>query len=144
MVEEYIIYKLYIKDNVLCVLIMLPNVSFGFIFSFLLSFPLSVSGGWETNYSCCASAVGSPGCQVAKVSSKNSTTKSDNILLKGFVSLGVLHFGLFRFHQTLNCVGFCLAIGYKSLPSSVSFCPLLVVMNLLAALLDFAEICSGF
>ncbi|XP_029004193.1 RNA exonuclease 1 homolog [Betta splendens] len=25
-----------------------------------------ISGGWETNYSCCASAVGSPGCQVSK------------------------------------------------------------------------------
>uniref|UniRef100_UPI0037E7B837 RNA exonuclease 1 homolog n=1 Tax=Semicossyphus pulcher TaxID=241346 RepID=UPI0037E7B837 len=25
-----------------------------------------VAGGWETNYSCCAAAVGAPGCQVAK------------------------------------------------------------------------------
>uniref|UniRef100_A0A3Q3K9T3 Exonuclease domain-containing protein n=1 Tax=Monopterus albus TaxID=43700 RepID=A0A3Q3K9T3_MONAL len=25
-----------------------------------------VAGGWETNYSCCAAAVGSPGCQVSK------------------------------------------------------------------------------
>ncbi|GAA6107033.1 RNA exonuclease 1 homolog, partial [Tachysurus ichikawai] len=25
-----------------------------------------VSGGWETQYSCCSGAVGSPGCQVAK------------------------------------------------------------------------------
>ncbi|XP_076582912.1 RNA exonuclease 1 homolog [Chaetodon auriga] len=25
-----------------------------------------VAGGWETNYSCCAAAVGTPGCQVAK------------------------------------------------------------------------------
>lgn len=35
------------------------------------SFPSSpsVAGGWETNYSCCAAAVGAPGCQVSKVSS---------------------------------------------------------------------------
>lgn len=26
-----------------------------------------VPGGWETQYSCCSSGVGSPGCQVAKV-----------------------------------------------------------------------------
>lgn len=25
-----------------------------------------IAGGWETNYSCCAAAVGTPGCQVAK------------------------------------------------------------------------------
>ncbi|XP_067369916.1 RNA exonuclease 1 homolog isoform X2 [Channa argus] len=29
-----------------------------------------VAGGWETNYSCCASAVGTPGCQVAKCYTK--------------------------------------------------------------------------
>lgn len=34
----------------------------------LLSLTMSVPGGWETHYSCCSGAVGSPGCQVAKVS----------------------------------------------------------------------------
>lgn len=28
----------------------------------------TVAGGWETSYSCCAAAVGAPGCQVSKVS----------------------------------------------------------------------------
>ena len=34
----------------------------------LLTLVLSVPGGWETHYSCCSGAVGSAGCQVAKVS----------------------------------------------------------------------------
>lgn len=54
-------------DYVFCVLLMLS-------LSDLITLSMSVAGGWETNYSCCASAVGSPGCQVAKVMLKNSTT----------------------------------------------------------------------
>lgn len=44
-----------------------------FVFYSCLFLPPSVAGGWETNYSCCASAVGSSGCQVAKVILKHST-----------------------------------------------------------------------
>lgn len=28
---------------------------------------LPVAGGWETQYTCCSAAIGSTGCQVAKV-----------------------------------------------------------------------------
>ena len=33
----------------------------------LTSSSLSVAGGWETQYTCCSAAIGSTGCQVAKV-----------------------------------------------------------------------------
>uniref|UniRef100_A0A8C6NYU4 REX1, RNA exonuclease 1 homolog n=1 Tax=Nothobranchius furzeri TaxID=105023 RepID=A0A8C6NYU4_NOTFU len=41
-----------------------------------------VAGGWETNYSCCASAVGAPGCQSAKQHVQDNRKES----LDGFVS----------------------------------------------------------
>uniref|UniRef100_A0A7N6A318 Exonuclease domain-containing protein n=1 Tax=Anabas testudineus TaxID=64144 RepID=A0A7N6A318_ANATE len=41
-----------------------------------------VAGGWETNYSCCASAVGTPGCQVAKQHVQDGRKES----LDGYVS----------------------------------------------------------
>lgn len=34
---------------------------------------LTVVGGWETSYSCCAAGVGTPGCQVSKVSLLNGS-----------------------------------------------------------------------
>ncbi|XP_031614506.1 RNA exonuclease 1 homolog isoform X2 [Oreochromis aureus] len=41
-----------------------------------------VAGGWETNYSCCAAAVGAPGCQTAKQHVQDGRKES----LDGFVS----------------------------------------------------------
>uniref|UniRef100_A0A665WS00 Exonuclease domain-containing protein n=1 Tax=Echeneis naucrates TaxID=173247 RepID=A0A665WS00_ECHNA len=41
-----------------------------------------VAGGWETNYNCCAAAVGSPGCQVAKQHVQDGRKES----LDGYVS----------------------------------------------------------
>uniref|UniRef100_A0A3Q3GR05 REX1, RNA exonuclease 1 homolog n=1 Tax=Labrus bergylta TaxID=56723 RepID=A0A3Q3GR05_9LABR len=41
-----------------------------------------VAGGWETNYSCCAAAVGSPGCQVCKQHVQDGRKES----LDGFVT----------------------------------------------------------
>uniref|UniRef100_A0A1A7YNE0 REX1, RNA exonuclease 1 homolog n=1 Tax=Iconisemion striatum TaxID=60296 RepID=A0A1A7YNE0_9TELE len=41
-----------------------------------------VAGGWETNYSCCASAVGAPGCQSSKQHVQDNRKES----LDGFVS----------------------------------------------------------
>ncbi|XP_022594856.1 RNA exonuclease 1 homolog [Seriola dumerili] len=41
-----------------------------------------VAGGWETNYSCCAAAVGSPGCQVSKQHVQDGRKES----LDGYVS----------------------------------------------------------
>ncbi|XP_035996847.1 RNA exonuclease 1 homolog [Fundulus heteroclitus] len=41
-----------------------------------------VAGGWETTYSCCAAAVGAPGCQIAKQHVQDGRKES----LDGFVS----------------------------------------------------------
>ncbi|XP_008295518.1 RNA exonuclease 1 homolog [Stegastes partitus] len=41
-----------------------------------------VAGGWETNYSCCAAAVGAPGCQTAKQHVQDGRKES----LDGYVS----------------------------------------------------------
>ncbi|KAG7230582.1 hypothetical protein INR49_025299 [Caranx melampygus] len=41
-----------------------------------------VAGGWETNYNCCAAAVGAPGCQVAKQHVQDGRKES----LDGYVS----------------------------------------------------------
>ncbi|XP_019953938.2 RNA exonuclease 1 homolog [Paralichthys olivaceus] len=41
-----------------------------------------VAGGWETNYNCCAAAVGSPGCQVSKQHVQDGRKES----LDGYVS----------------------------------------------------------
>ncbi|XP_047443879.1 RNA exonuclease 1 homolog [Mugil cephalus] len=41
-----------------------------------------VAGGWETNYSCCATAVGAPGCQTAKQHVQDGRKES----LDGYVS----------------------------------------------------------
>lgn len=68
--ECALVFLLFIQPNLNHSLSLHPScsqLSFTSI-SFRLLSSLSVAGGWETIYSCCSGAVGSPGCQVAKVS----------------------------------------------------------------------------
>ncbi|MCJ8734680.1 hypothetical protein PDJAM_G00238070 [Pangasius djambal] len=46
-----------------------------------------VSGGWETQYSCCSGAVGSPGCQVAKQHVQDGRKESLDGYVKTFSKL---------------------------------------------------------